>query len=467
MHNFIFLLISVILFNACASMGNIEVLDTLYYKNNNLDESYNYAKKHTKDDFLWSFQGGILAFHSGEFAKSTEYFNISESFFEESRDKNVFQSGVETLAGITLKQSLFKYYGNLYEAVFINYYKALNAIMNNDYATSRVEFNRANDRLRRSKEYFSKKISEIDYSIQDNLNEYNKEAKDVNISQTYKQLDSIYSSKYSNLNRFSSFEGYINPLIPYMSGIFFLTQNDFAKSFDLLKEAYGINSQKEILKDLEILENRKNRKNRNFYTWIFIEDGRSPKKFELKFEFPLFLFTSEVFYFGMALPNIDSGEIFNGEYYVSTNKISSDSNSVLSKSFQIGNMESMVANEFNMELPYIIITTLISSSYKVYLQYILGDTLGPWGNLAATMFNMATTSADIRSSRILPLKFEVIRIKNIANNFHIFGDNKILYDFSINKECSELCLNKDNIIYIRVLQNGIISSLTHSIGEIK
>ncbi len=470
LNNLIALILVSVLFNACASMGDINKLDNLYYQHHDIEKSYKYASKYANDDFLWSFQSGILAFYAQDFDKSVEYFNVAENFFEIQSDDSVFKSGFQTLTSILVGNGLFEYSGNLYESVFVNYYKALNAMMLGDYATSRVEFNRANDRQRRSKEFFASRIEEVKNAVNTNVNDYSVEISAVDKAKMQDTLDSIINTKYQNLHQFKIYDGYVNPFISYVSGIFFLTQKDFNKANDLLKEAYGVSEEKEILNDMEILESRKNNtkslNDEDFYTWIFIEDGRSPKKVEISFDIPLFFINRKVFMFNVALPNLDKGIEFYKRYYATTDVLEKSYANAQYTGFEVSNIGGIVANEFDVSLPYIVITSLISSSYKVYLQYVLSDNFGALGGLAGAVFSKTTTNADIRISRILPLKFIALRIKNIDSIFYLFGDGKMIYNFTIDEQCKQLCLNRDNIIYLRVLQNDIIT-LTHIVGEVK
>lgn len=447
----IFIVFICIFFNACASMGDIEKLDTLYYQNNNLADSYNYSQKYVKDDFLWALQSGILGFQMGDFQNSIDSFNMAEVYFEINSQENVFQNAFKTIISVLVSNGMFKYYGNLYEATFINYYKALNFMMLKDYASSRVEFNRANDRQRRSKEFFASRINQI----QDTINNSNME--NINDIKTLQSMDSIYNAQYKNLDRFKAYDGYINPMVSYVSGIFFLLQNDFNKANDLLKESYAVSGESRILDDILLLNNRKENIDTKKYTWIFIEDGQSPKKYEMRLNVPLFL-PDDIIYFNIALPKLDSGKIFHYKYYISLD--SKDS----INSFELLNIESMVSNEFSIEIPYIIITSLISSTYKAYLQSILNKNLGLIGSIGGMLFSSISANADIRNSRILPLRFLAIRVENKEQVFKLFGDRKMLYSFMLDNDCKKLCLNRDNIVYIRVMQNGIISILTHSIG---
>lgn len=433
-------------------MGDIQKLDEMYYKNDEIISSYNYVKKYSNSDFLWAFQSGILAYQMGDFEESINYFNISEQFFENISGETAINSTFKTLATILVSNNIFEYSGKYYEAVFINYYKALSAIFINDYKSARVEFNRANDRQRRSADYFSSYINQAKQSIEKNNADFQNEISGIDSNEISKGMNSILLKNYTNISSFRAYDGYINPLIPYVSGIFFLTQNDFNKANDLLRQSYSISKKEEILKDLEILSKRKNGDKAN-YTWILIEDGRSPKKYEFRIDFPLFLFSKNMIYLNIALPNLDSGEEFYKNYYLKGD--------IEYNGFEISSLQMIVENEFSIELPYMITTSLISSSYKAYLQYLLSEKIGILGLIGGALFSKITTNADIRSSRILPLKFIAFRIKNSKNNFYIYANNKIIYNFIINNDCKDLCLNSDNMIYIRVFTNKVISLIHH------
>ncbi|MDE6886567.1 MAG: hypothetical protein K2P17_05985 [Helicobacteraceae bacterium] len=507
MQNIFLAIIFAFLFNACASMGDIEKLDNLYFQNNDISTSYNYSLKYSDDDFLWAFQSGILGLQNNDLSQSIELLDKSEAFFESVNAQNGFNIALKTLASILVSNGMFEYSGNLYEAVFINHYKALAYIMLEDYAKARVEFNRANDRQRRSRDFFANKIDEINTTIQQNKTEYSNKVSDLNMSALSSTADSIIMQHYSNLDRFRAYDGYVNPFIAYVSGIFFLTQNDFDKANDLLKQAYAISQKSEIIEDLEILESRKNRSsgdknNTQSYTWILLEDGRIPKKDEISIDLPLFFLNKNTLFFNIALPKLDGGKVFHNNYFIeskkyanlmqnvesrvesstyshSTQNIQSSAESNIETStyfythskaqfngFEINNLESIISNEFSIELPYIVLTSIISSSYKAYLQNLLGEKLGILGSIGGAIFSKATSNADTRSSRILPLRFIIFRIKNQKNDFSIYGDNKLIYNFSLNEACNHLCLNTDNIIYLRILQNNTIS-LTHSIRRKK
>lgn len=459
--------LNTIFFCACASNGDIATLEMLYYEGKSASDSYSYAKKYADDDFLWALQSGILAYQIGEFESANEHLNGAEVFFEGVSGENAFSSGFKSFASILLSNGMFEYSGAFYESVFINHYKALNAIMGGDFQSARVEFNRANDRQRRAKDYFADYIAKRDESIDTSKNEYSEKTQNVNLSKSYDKATEIYGAHYQNLRAYRAFEGYVNPYISYISGIFFLAQKDFDKASDLLKESYAITGQKEILGDIAILESRKRNliaERTKFYTWIIIEEGRIPKKEEVRFDLPLFFVNANVLSFNVALPVLKEYYAYSTAYSLKgtvSNKKSKDL-----KAFEIADISPLVANEFEMELPYTIITTLLSSSYKAYLQYFLGEKLGFLGSLAGAVFSYTTTNADIRSTRILPLRFYAMRFENQNGDFSLYNGSYKLHDFVLEQsDCKKLCANSDNIIYARIIQNDIISVLIHSLNK--
>lgn len=453
-------------FSACASNGDIATLEVLYYEGKSAEDSYSYAKKYADDDFLWALQSGILAYQIGDIENANEFLNNAEIFFEGTSGENAFSSGFKSFASILISNGMFEYIGAFYESIFVNHYKALNAIMSGDYQGARVEFNRANDRQRRAKDYFVDYIAKRDESINESNSEYGEKTQNVNLQKSYSQATSIYGTHYQNLRRYRAFEGYVNPYISYVSGIFFLTQRDFSKAEDLLKESYAITNNAEILKDVKILQTRKSRliaEGGEFYTWIIIEEGRIPKIEEIRFDLPLFFLNAGVLSFNIALPILRESYPYSTSYSVKNAKSKGVS------AFEVADISPLVSNEFEIKLPYIITTSLLSSSYKAYLQYLLSEKLGFLGTLGGALFSYFSTNADVRSARILPLRFYALRVSNKNGDFALHNGSLKLHDFTLEQdnECKTLCVNSDNIIYLRIIQNDIISILIHSLKEQK
>ena len=175
---------------------------------------------------------------------------------------------------------------------------------------------------------------------------------------------------------------------------------------------------------------------------------------------PLFFVNSSVLSFNIALPVLRESYAYNTNYNVKNNAKDKP------VAFEIADISPLVANEFDIELPYIITTALLSSSYKAYLQYILSEKLGFLGALGGAIFSHFSTNADIRSARILPLRFYALRVANENGDFTLNNGNYKLRDFAFETDnCTNLCAKSDNIIYARIIQNDIISILIHSLNK--
>lgn len=175
----------------------------------------------------------------------------------------------------------------------VNTYKALNYASLHDSANTRVEFNRALDRQRRAKDYFRSEIQKKEA----NLEKENKEAEDT----VYKQYDSL-------LNDFKAYPDFINPFTTYMAGVYFLLDGDTVKARDLLKESMEMQpSNKQIKSDYKLSNKYLDsslRESKEKYAWIIYENGQGMIKDEIRIDIPLFIFSRNVIYTGIALPKI-------------------------------------------------------------------------------------------------------------------------------------------------------------------
>ncbi|PAF52876.1 hypothetical protein BKH44_00390 [Helicobacter sp. 13S00477-4] len=438
----------------------LQHFDKFYYQQGDVQKAFDFSKNLHKNALLWEIQSGLSAYMAGKYEDSIKKLNEAESKFNQNHMQNIFQSALTNTGATLLNDNVKTYQGNLYEGVFINYYKALDALALGDNAKARIEFNRANDRQRRAKQYYQK---EIQKTIQENIKNTEKETKsssmiDKNTSQD--KINSILDTQYSNLKKFKGYSGFINPTISYVSGLYFSLQGDH-KGIDLLKESYGINQSQIIGEDILLFQKQNPFKK---HTWIIIEDGKNATKKEFSIKLPLFLLSDEVYYFGLALPQLEDGVDFYQNFTLQ---------GIHSKTFdQISLTDNIIANEFSKQLPYILTRSIISAIYKTSLQKILNNQLGSFAGFLGALFSATTTSADTRITTVFPNKVWLMRIDNKVGNFFIDADKKNIFEFDI-IDCDsknpllenehKICKNTNNLIYIRTTKNNIIYKLL--IGE--
>lgn len=442
-----------IVFCGCAYQENLYKFNTLYYENNQ-KQAYEFSEKLAKGDLLWEIQNGVVAWGIGEYTKSNIVLDSAEAVLNKNYEEGIFSATGSNVGAILINDNVKSYRGNIYEGVLINYYKALDSLALGDDQKARVEFNRANDRQRRAKDYYEKEIQKaIEKAQEKNKKEEGRAFNVVTNATSKAQIDQILNTQYTNLKQYSAYDGFINPLVSYMSGLYFSLQGD-PKGIDLLKEAYGVNNSKLVGEDIITFQDGKTTQK---YTWIIIEDGKSPSKKEIHITLPF-----GDYIFSIALPQFVDGESFYDSFILKNNE-----NGQNLAFEEISLFDGVIANEFFKQLPYIVTRAIISSAYKIILQAALKENVGEWGGLVGAIFTIATTSVDTRITSIFPHKTWLNRIPNNIGKIALVGDGKRLYEFKISDDCSsnkfketnKVCKNTNNLIYVRTTKNGIIAQL--------
>lgn len=407
------------------------------------------------DELLWQIQSGIIAFDLEEKDAET-LLEIAEANINQNELEGVISSFFKNTSALLINDNAMPYKGFLYEGVMVNYYKALLYMSEQKYADARVEFNRASDRQRRIKEYYEKEIAKTK-EAQSKIASEEKNKGDAQQQQI--QKNQILQT-YSNLGEFASLHGYINPAIDYIAGIFFMLQGDYAKAQDFLKESYGITRSSLIEEDLKSAQNRGYKKKQ---TWIIIEDGKSPRKIEKRFDLPIFT-GQELLFISLALPDIKKGVDFASSY-----TLASDTQQTQAR--KISTLTPLVFNEFNKQIPFIITRGILSATIKTLTQYLAlksaegNDLMYLIVGLSGIFYTQATAQADLRIATTLPNSFYVLRMPNTEGTFNLKADDKIIASIDISSECEgkgQLCIDKNNIVYIRNAQKNIFKRILFS-----
>lgn len=419
----------------------------------NLEENFK-GKKATGDELLWQIQGGIAGFNIGS-PDARGLLEMAERNINFNETKGILSDIFENFNAILLNDTYMDYKGFLYEGVMVNYYKALLYMSEGDNNNARVEFNRASDRQRRIKEYYQKEIAKAQGKEHELY--ASKENKGNPLKQ--KKQSEIILKNYSNLSNFSLLYGYINPVVSYVSGVFFMLEGDYAKAIDFLKESYAI-TQNEIIK--EDFEHAQSGGYKEKYTWIIIEDGKSPIKVERKFFIPIYT-GSTLLSIGIALPDLKEGVEFSHDYEGKGEKNY--------KAQKISTLQPIIYNEFNQHIAFIVSRSILSTTTKALIEYstqkatqnnALLNLFTLFGGLA---YSALTTQADLRISTFMPNSFFVLKIKNIEGEYGIFANNRKIAQINFSQKCDNkefLCPDQNHIFYIRNAQKNIFKRVLYS-----
>lgn len=460
------LVVYIALFSGCATdIKSLEKFAHTYYYQDAKQASEFALKKSDDKDLLWLTQAGVSAFSASD-DSALDLLEKSENLFSKYEGEGLLARGGAQVGATVVNDNAMAYKGNIYEGVFLNYYKALAQMEAGEANATRVELNRANDRQRRAKDYYAKQINEA-------MNEENERyAKSsargvVDRESSQRQASRQLESKYSNLRQFRAFDGFVNPAVSYVSGLYFALIND-SKGIDYLKESYGITKLETIANDLEYLtsphfkastqsskafiaslwrsndkkdsknnqydENIGNEDSQNqilineleklesseFYTWIVLEEGRQAHKSEFKISLPIV--TAEgIYHFGVALPQLENGISFASHYTLQSNP--NYPNNESSEFYELADTDKIIATEFEKRLNAIIARAFVSSSLKVATQLGLSTGLGQvnsglglLGSIFGSAYSALSTNADLRITSVLPKRILLAKIKNIPQN---------------------------------------------------
>ena len=358
------------------------------------------------DPILWASQGGSLGRNCFDYNRSNELFDKAERHYKLDVDLRSSTTAIkDSISSISINENVNAYNGNFYEKTMLNTYKGLNFMALGDFSNARVEFNRAQERQRRAKEYFNKEI--IDARKKNRKNKNYLQAEDI---RTKKVIYDRYAELFSGLEVYPDF---INPYVTYISAIFSILDMDYNKARGLLKYSTLMQPKNiQIKEDFKLIDELDGlRRKRDNYAWIIYENGQSIAKKEININIPLFLFTDKIYYAGLSLPTLYSR---SGSYdYIEANG---------KKSRIIADMDSIIKAEFKKRFSQIALRATMNMVIKMYIQEraIKADSfLG----FATLIYENLTNRADIRSWTALPKNFQSVRVK-LDKKFVIIKDDR-------------------------------------------
>ena len=377
-----------------------------FFEAGDFEKARNFAQKKTSqkdtprgEDLLWSLQIGSIDRIEKNYTQSTEIFDVCEDMMTHFDSEN---SGVGHAVGaVAVNENIVPYTGQVYDGVMVNTYKALNFMSTGQYDLARVEFNRALDRQRRAKETFSKEIQKQKEEISGDENSENVQ-KSLDNPEMQKRLEEVYPSLYN----FSVYPDFVNPFATYMAGLFFLIEGDYSKSIDLLKESAGMMPENTmILQDLDVVERALSEGEAIEPTvWVIFENGLGPVKEEFRIDLPLFIFTDNVRYVGIALPKLMFRQ-------AALTYLELKTDSTTSKTQLVADMDRVIQTEFEKDFKGILTRAIISTTAKAAAQYALeNNSNSSWAAVAMAVYNFVSTAADVRIWTALPKDIQAARL---------------------------------------------------------
>ena len=387
------------------------------------------------EDVLWSLQLAAIERIEGNYEKSTATFDACEEMMTHFDAEN---SGVgHTVGAVAVNENIVPYTGQVYDGVMVNTYTALNFMSTGQYDLARVEFNRALDRQRRAKDTFIKEIQKQkdDISADENSENVQKSVDNPDLKQ---KLEEVYPSLYN----FSVYPDFVNPVATYMAGLFFLIEGDYSKSVDLLKESAGMMPDNStVLQDLDRVNQVLDGGDAiEPMVWVVFENGLGPVKEEFRIDLPLFIFTDNVRYVGIALPRLSFRQAASPYLEVKAG-------STTAKTQLIVDMDRVIQTEFKKDFKGILTRAIISTTAKATAQYALEkNSNSSWAAVAMAIYSFVSTAADVRIWTALPKDIQTARLP-MPENGHLTISGPTLAPISVEiTDCNYA------IVYVRMIR---------------
>lgn len=463
---------------ACSSHTSQTRGLTASYLSGNLSAAAQEADKQatqrgeSRDAVIWRLEQGAVLRAAQQVGQSTRAFDLAEDRIRDFDHEADVKLSRETAATFTNLASL-PYKGFAYDRIMMNTYKALNDLTQQQYDKARVELMRALQRQREAVEDNAKRIEKAQEEAA-GFKPKNKEGEEVKVApdkdseankqstvqraekdqKFQSQLNSALSAQRDRIN--STYSVYVNPFTVYLDGLFFMYRStggaDFERARKSLERVRGMMADKTFPSaDLDALEELKNGQTPGPFTYIIFETGVAPAREEIRLDVPIFL--PEVPYVGAAFPKLQFRDNYTESLYVAGANTFDAAHTTL-----VADMDAIVAQEFDNELPITITRTLISSAVKAAATYGLKEGLGIWGSIGGALYQVSTNQADLRTWTTLPKQFQIARIVTPKDRLITLKPSSSSLTVPV-----ELIPGHINVVYVKSINPGqplIVSQFT-------
>ncbi|WP_067210458.1 COG3014 family protein [Marinomonas aquimarina] len=382
-----------------------------------LEESGYDPETQTVSDILWAIEAGAILNYAGDYELSNQVFDASEKSMKEVDQESTVSNLLQTGLSMVGNDAFLDYEQTLYDGVMTNTYKAWNFMHAGDYNNARVEWNRAEERQRRAAEFFAEQIKQQEEALEGEQGDNKFDpaefvAKTLDSAETRKMLE----AQGVTFDQWKPYEGYVNPYTTYSYGLNLLlngkSASDYNKAADAFKRVYGLTNSKQVKADLDLAKSlAKGRSSTDNMVWVIFENGESMVKEEFRLDLPLFLFTEDVAYTGIALPRLKAREQAFPSIQVEGVKTE-----------VIADMDKIIGAEFEKNYNSILTREITRTLLKTVAQKQINDS-NPLAGFATGMLQSAVTSADTRTFTSLPKQYQTAHVKRKGDTVKVKAGN--------------------------------------------
>ena len=359
---------------------------------------------------LWHLELGAALRTAGEYEESNRAFDEAARRISEFEEKAQVRVGVATAAALTNLNAL-PYEGYAYDKIMLHTYKALNYLALGDLENARVELNRS---FQRQGDAVRENARRIERAREEAREEASGDGLDVDRSMADERFQSQLEETYAHLRALHAYADYVNPFAVYLEALYLMghpwsLSSDLERARVSLERVAGMIRENEyVQQDLAFINDLLMGRPPPPTTYVLFETGRGPVREEVRIDLALWGLSRDVPYIGAAFPDLR----FRGRHEAPLTVLTSEGSQ---RSARLASMDSIVAQEFQNEMPVVIAKTLMSTATKAAAQYAASEAtrdagiLGALAHLGGIVYQIAMNQADTRMWQTLPKEFHLCR----------------------------------------------------------
>ena len=340
----------------------------------------------------------------GDFQGSNDDYEKAYSLIKdyESRPDYNIRAGLSEGSALFTNETVIPYKGEGYEKIMLHVCKAINFIMLGDLDGARVEIRRLDERLKKEKKRHEDTIAAADQKAREkNINNY--QVSEIN--------QRVLNSMGSTANLSSKVKSlYLSAFGSYLSSILYDMDGDYNDArIDAVRVVEIVPNFEYAARDAVVLGSENVRtplgksgidlRNRGEMV-LFYQCGLAPVKQEVKIAIPVL--NVGVIATAFAVYQTIPTELHQAIIYIDGKE--AGHTGILT------DVEAQAIRTLVDNLPYTIVRAALRAATKGVTTYVVKEQFGIWGTLAASIYNVASESADLRSWLTLPKNIQGLKI---------------------------------------------------------
>ncbi|MBL4700765.1 MAG: hypothetical protein JKX85_05850 [Phycisphaeraceae bacterium] len=381
-----------------------------------------------------------------DLSSSETSFQIADERIDQLDDQPDISLSEEVYSTVTNMNNLV-YRGYSYDRVMLSVYRALNNMQLGNFPAARVHLIRAYNRQVQAVDRNAKRIEKAQQVSSEVASD-----KRVDVARTQNDPGFLSNLKkhYGNLSQYHAYADYVNPFAEWLQGLYFFADaadgSDLERARKSMERTLGMVPANQMVRDdLAMIQAIQNGKPVEPMTYVIFATGTAPIRGEIRLDIPVFLVARDVDYVGVNFPKL----VMNSNFLRTLNVHSQGRRY---RTQLLADMDSIVAQEFNNQLPIIITRTIISAASKAAVAYGLQQTINNQNSwealairLATAAYQVSTNEADLRTWASLPKQFQIARFPTPANRrIELQGNVAGVTSVSLSSQ-------QINVVYVRSL----------------